>query len=121
MIKALILLLKNFDINLCPSKYEGFGLTLLEGLHSRLASITIDQSPMNEIVIQDENGLCGNSVLVDKIRHQGMYNIDRTEFYKNFKRLVESPEKIMSMKEKTIKLINSNEKLFNNYFRKIIR
>ena len=108
--------LKKFDINLGPSKYEGFGLTLLEGLHSRLASITINQSPMNEIIIHNENGLCIKNIVIDKIRNQDICDIDRKEFYFNFKKLINNPQKIMEMKKNTKELINKNELYFKNYF-----
>ena len=108
--------LKQFDLNLCPSKYEGFGLTLLEGLHSRLASITINQSPMNEIVIHNENGLCVENHVIDKIRNQAIFDINREEFYLKFKKLVNNPEKMMEMKKNTKNLIHKNEIYFNDYF-----
>ena len=108
--------LKNFDINLCPSKYEGFGLTLLEGLHSRLASITINQSPMNEIIIHNENGICIQSEIIDKIRNQNIYNIDREQFFYQFKKLINNPKKIILMKENTINKVKKNEILFNSFF-----
>ena len=43
-------LFQNAKAYVAPSLYEGFGLTILEGLHSRLATITLNESPMNEIV-----------------------------------------------------------------------
>ena len=95
-----IVFLNSFDINLCPSKYEGFGLTLLEGLHSRLASITIDQPPMNELVINNENGFCVSNYKIDVLRSQEIYNRD----------------KIMIMKNNTKKIININEKRFLTFF-----
>jgi len=109
--------LKNFDINLCPSKFEGFGLTLLEGLHSRLASITINQSPMNEIIIHNENGICIESEVIDKIRHQNICNIDREDFFNQFKKLISNPERIMQMKENTVIKIKKNQILFNSFFK----
>ena len=112
--------LNQFDINLCPSKYEGFGLTLLEGLHSRLASITIDQSPMNEIISHNENGICVESKIVDKIRNQNIYNIDREQFYYQFQKLINNSKKIMTMKEKTILKIKDNENRFKTYFNKLL-
>jgi len=113
--------LKQFDINLCPSKYEGFGLTLLEGLHSRLASITINQSPMNEIILNDENGFCVKNIPIDKIRNQQIYDVDRKHFYKKFNDLVNNEKLIMLMKQNTIKIIDKNEDRFKKYFNKIIK
>ena len=34
--------IKSFDINLAPSKFEGYGLTLLEAMYARVPTITID-------------------------------------------------------------------------------
>ena len=112
--------LKEFDINLCPSKYEGFGLTLLEGLHSRLASITINQSPMNEIILNNINGFCIKNFPIDKIRDQKICDVDREDFYKKFNDLVNNKDLIMLMKENTKELIVKNENRFNNYFNKLL-
>ena len=113
--------LKSYDINLCPSKYEGFGLTILEGLHSRLASVTIDQPPMNETVINSFNGICIKNHPVDKIRSQGIYDVDRQDFYNQFKKLVNNEATIMSMKKKTKDVVIKNINNFNDYFIKEIK
>ena len=111
-----IVFLNSFDINLCPSKYEGFGLTLLEGLHSRLASITIDQPPMNELVINNENGFCVSSYKIDVLRSQEIFDIDRISFYNLFHKLVNNRDEIMMMKNNTKKIIDINEKRFITFF-----
>jgi len=109
--------LNNFDINLAPSKYEGFGLTILEGLHSRLATITLDQSPMNEIISNNINGYCMPTIEVDKIRNQTIFNIDDSVFLEYFKKLVKNPENIYKMKKQTSYLLEKNINQFNNHFK----
>lgn len=45
------------QVHVFPSKLEGLGLPLLEGLACGLATITTDAAPMNEFVIPKETGL----------------------------------------------------------------
>jgi glycosyltransferase involved in cell wall biosynthesis len=50
------------DVCLSPSRWEGLGLPLYEAVAFGMASITNDSPPMNEIVIDEVNGLCVDSV-----------------------------------------------------------
>ena len=45
------------DVYVYPSRLDGIGLTVPEALSSGLPVITTDSAPMNEFVIQGENGL----------------------------------------------------------------
>jgi glycosyltransferase involved in cell wall biosynthesis len=50
------------DVCLSPSRWEGLGLPLYEAVAFGLPSITNDSPPMNEIVLDDVNGVCVDSV-----------------------------------------------------------
>jgi 1,2-diacylglycerol 3-alpha-glucosyltransferase len=50
------------DVCLSPSRWEGLGLPLYEAVAFGIPSITNDAPPMNEIVIDDVNGICVDSV-----------------------------------------------------------
>ena len=112
-------LLNDNDINLAPSKFEGFGLTLLEALHARVPTITINNSPMNEIVSHNENGLCISAEEVDKIQNQPIYEIDRQEFVKEFSRLVKKPSEIYTMKLNTTLCLEKNRTIFFKTINKV--
>ena len=88
-------LLNKNDINLAPSKFEGFGLTLLEALHARVPTITIDNSPMNEIIAHRENGICISSNEIDKIQNQPIYEVNKEEFVIEFSKLIKKVSKIL--------------------------
>ena len=107
-------LLNKNDINLAPSKFEGFGLTLLEALYSRIPTITINNSPMNEIIQHNENGLCISATEIDKIRKQPICEINKKEFLIEFSKLILQPNKINKMKVKTSLYIENNKKNFIN-------
>jgi 1,2-diacylglycerol 3-alpha-glucosyltransferase len=50
------------DVCLSPSRWEGLGLPLYEAVAFGMPSITNDSPPMNEIVLDDVNGICVDSV-----------------------------------------------------------
>ncbi|MCD6014299.1 MAG: hypothetical protein K0R88_383 [Solirubrobacterales bacterium] len=50
------------DVCLSPSRWEGLGLPLYEALAFGIPSITNDSPPMNEIVLDQVNGICVDSV-----------------------------------------------------------
>ncbi len=47
---------------LSPSRWEGLGLPLYEAIAFGMPSITNDSPPMNEVVLDDVNGVCVDSV-----------------------------------------------------------
>jgi hypothetical protein len=55
--KQLLAFQDRFDAVLHPSRWEGFGLPLLEALHAGLPVLVTDGWPMNELVIHEKNGL----------------------------------------------------------------
>ncbi len=55
--KQLLAFQDQFDAVLHPSRWEGFGLPLLEALHAGLPVLVTDGVPMNELVSHGENGL----------------------------------------------------------------
>jgi 1,2-diacylglycerol 3-alpha-glucosyltransferase len=50
------------DVCLSPSRWEGLGLPLYEAVAFGIPTITNDSPPMNEIVIDELNGICVDSV-----------------------------------------------------------
>ena len=46
------------DVYVYPSRLDGIGLTLMEGIASGLACITIDNAPMNEFIENDFGRVC---------------------------------------------------------------
>jgi glycosyltransferase involved in cell wall biosynthesis len=50
------------DVCLSPSRWEGLGLPLYEAVAFGMPSITNDSPPMNEIVLDERNGICVDSV-----------------------------------------------------------
>lgn len=59
------------DVYVYPSRLDGIGLTLMEGIASGLACITIDNAPMNEFVEEDFGKVC--SVDYYYSRYDGYY------------------------------------------------
>jgi glycosyltransferase involved in cell wall biosynthesis len=56
------------DAVLYPSRWEGFGLSLLEALHAGVPVISSDGWPMNEIIEHGHNGLLAKARRVGTIR-----------------------------------------------------
>ena len=50
------------DVCLSPSRWEGLGLPLYEAIAVGMPAITNDSPPMNEVVLDDVNGICVDSV-----------------------------------------------------------
>jgi glycosyltransferase involved in cell wall biosynthesis len=50
------------DVCLSPSRWEGLGLPLYEAVAFGMPTITNDSPPMNEIVLDEVNGICVDSV-----------------------------------------------------------
>jgi len=113
-------LLNKNDINLAPSKFEGFGLTLLEALHARVPTITIDNSPMNEIIAHRENGICISSNEIDKIQNQPIYEVNKEEFVIEFSKLIKKPNRINEMKKNTGLYIEKKRNHFINTMTEIL-
>ncbi len=106
--------IKSYDINLAPSKFEGYGLTLLESLYSRVPTITFDASPMNEIIKHNENGLCIPCFKIDKINNQPIYQVEEKVFLDNFTLLVKNKELINQFKKNSSLYLANMIKTFKN-------
>ncbi len=91
--------LNQFDVNLAPSKFEGFGLTLLEGLHANLPTLTLDISPLNEIIRHGETGICVSSRQIDALRNQPIFEADRTDLLMGFRQLIADRTQLNKYKE----------------------
>jgi glycosyltransferase involved in cell wall biosynthesis/SAM-dependent methyltransferase len=61
-------LYESADAVLYPSRWDGFGLSLLEALHAGLPIIATDGWPMNELVEHEHNGLLVKSQQVGIVR-----------------------------------------------------
>ena len=112
--------IKYFDINLAPSKFEGFGLTILESMYSRVPTMTLDSSPMNEIIINGENGICMPCKKIDMINKQPICQVDEKIFLENFTYLVKNKNKLNYMKKNTSTYLNGMINKFNDQMEKII-
>ena len=104
--------IKSYDINLAPSKFEGYGLTLLESLYCRVPTITINASPMNEIIKHEQNGLCMPCLTVDQLNNQPIYQVEEKIFLENFTLLVKNKKLLNQFKQNCSIHLNS---LINNF------
>jgi len=68
------------DVVLYPSRWEGFGLSLLEALHAGLPAIATDGWPMNEMVEHEHNGLLVRAERKDDIRLAPQWECDVQAF-----------------------------------------
>ena len=108
-----------FDINLAPSKFEGYGLTILEALHMNMPAITLNVSPMNEIIKHNETGICMGSVCTGYLREQPINEVLPEIFLEAFSSLINNKMKIIAMKKNiNASLIKSNLR-FENYFQHV--
>ena len=112
--------IKSFDINLAPSKFEGYGLTLLESMYVRVPTITLDAAPMNEIILNQKSGICMPCDIVGMLNKQPIYQVDDLVFLKNFKLLVKNHNKLNEMKKNTSLNINSMITKFSNKIEDLI-
>ena len=111
--------LKGFDLNLAPSKYEGFGLTLLEAMYMRIPTITTDASPMNEIIVDNFSGRCVKAFRIGQRRSQPIYDVYPDLFLQAFVEIVKNPDKLMKMKDNCVLKIKEKREDFINYFNKL--
>ena len=66
--KDLMALHQRADAVLYPSRWEGFGLSLLEALHAGMPGIATDGWPMNELIEHGHNGLLVRAQRVGTMR-----------------------------------------------------
>jgi len=68
------------DVVIYPSRWEGFGLSLLEALHAGLPAIATDGWPMNEMVEHEHNGLLVPTVRKEDVRLAPQWECDVQAF-----------------------------------------
>jgi len=79
------------DVCLAPSRWEGLGLHLFEATAFALPMITNDNPPMNEVVIDGENGLLVDGIERDEPADSGIpsFNPDVAQMTKAIERLAD--------------------------------
>jgi glycosyltransferase involved in cell wall biosynthesis/SAM-dependent methyltransferase len=77
------------DVILYPSRWEGFGLSLLEALHAGVPVIATDGWPMNELVQDGHNGLLAAAQSKGSLRLAAHWECDADHLAKQMLRLVE--------------------------------
>ncbi len=118
------------EVQVCPTKLEGLGMFLPEGLSVGLPAITTDASPMNEFVDDEYNGLLvkttgsrrrrdyGGSYyfpeyfvnfqdLKEKIKELGHNNELRKEMGRNAREFIKKYHSFDIFRKKSIEAINS--------------
>ena len=108
--------LQGFDLNLAPSKYEGFGLTLLEAMYMRIPTITIDASPMNEIIEDNISGRCVKAFLIGYRRSQPVFDVYPELFQQAFIKSVKNRDELIKMKDNCVSKIEEKRQEFVSYF-----
>ena len=111
--------LSKYDLNLAPSKFEGFGLTILEALYLNIPTITLNVSPMNEIVKHNKTGFCMDTYSTGYLRSQPINEVLPEVFLKTFTTLVKNKNKIIKMKNNIKNIVLESEQRFNNYFQSV--
>lgn len=104
--------LQNFDVNLAPSKFEGFGLTLLEALSANLPTLTLDVSPMNEIVVHEKSGICVPAHQIGHLNQQPIFEASRQDVLEGFNKLISDPVRLRSYKQNIPAMISGARKDF---------
>ena len=69
-------ILASADAFLAPSRWEGLGLHLYEAVAFGVPVITNDNAPMNEVVVEGENGLLVPGVLAEEASPSGIPSWD---------------------------------------------
>lgn len=114
--KDLIKLQNQSGIHLCPSKTEGFGHSIMEGMSVESIVITIDAPPMNEF-IQDKRCLVRYSSSA-KMRYATTFTLDEKDLARKIKELQKLPrEELASIAKKNREEYLRRNALFKENFR----
>ena len=81
-----------------------------------MPTITLDVSPLNEIVKHNKTGVCMDSYSNGYLRDQPINEVSPETFLKTFTKLVKNKNKIIKMKKNIKTICLDSEKRFNNYF-----
>jgi 1,2-diacylglycerol 3-alpha-glucosyltransferase len=118
-------LLSDHDILLAPSRWEGLGLHLYESIALGIPIITSDIAPINELIVNNYNGILVKSNLIG-YRSNGIpaYEPDLHDFEKAIKKLtdqkfaneVSENAKKMSTEKNWNHVINSFKKLIDEIY-----
>jgi len=100
-------LLKNLDVFVLSSKFEGFGLSIVEAMFAGLPIIATDVEGINEIVQQGENGFLTKPDSVNSLAEKMIY-------------FIKHPKKRVKMGKKSQKIAVENfslDKMIKKYER----
>ncbi|MCF7807271.1 MAG: glycosyltransferase family 4 protein [Candidatus Marinimicrobia bacterium] len=89
--------LESSHLAIYPSKVEGYGLSLIEALSVGVPVVTTDASPMNEIVIDGQNGMCVSATLDDEESEYPIYSINVEALRETLINLMNSPTRLKEM------------------------
>lgn len=98
-------------IHVFPTKLEGLGLPLMEGLACGLPALTPDAPPMNEFIKDGYNGLLvkvGNKITRDDNIAFPETIVDVNDLVEKMKYLATHPEKLKEMQANAIKSVHEN-------------
>lgn len=96
------------DVLIMPSRWEGFGLTAIEAMRSKLAVIATDVGGLSEIVLDGVTGY-----LVEPEDHASISNIIKISGRDKFKELGVAGYYVFKDKFTMIRVLNSLDEIYN--------
>ena len=82
---------RSVDVTLFPTRFEGVGYPILESLHAGVPVITTDAPPMNEMVIDGENGLLTKASVVGRFGALPRWEIAPASLRQQLERCLREP------------------------------
>ena len=105
--------LKKIDILVVPSKEEGFGLTILEGLAANKIIIASDIKSIKELITNKENGILfqvgDDKDLAEQLKNLLISKSLMEKYYNNVNQWIKQNEELFDIKTTTLKY----EEVFN--------